>query len=268
MSREQPLQRFFQEFGDAITTPLEARAGRLAATPERYPPGLVASAVRGEGLEVYQRQYWLRLAGVFESEFPLTSRLLGTEAFLAAAFAFINRHPPRGVDIGEAADGFERFLAAEEHSDGIVRAAAAIDETWRGVWRAPLTSPWRPKEADSLRLSHARLRAAPGRRVFRSRWAVVEPRHAVLEASATLSAVRRLDVEGAWLIRNGEDGITSMRLEPQEARLIDLLDRHTFAGALAKFEAAVPVEQRAPLPELVRSTLAKWMELGLWSGLA
>ena len=266
MSRAPLDQRFFREFGEAITTPLDVRSGRLTATPERYPPGLVAGVVASDGLEVYQRQYWLRLVGVIETEFPLTAHLMGADEFTAAAVEFLRRHPPRGVDIGEAADGFSRAVARGGSASDLLRSAAAIDDAWRSVWRAPIARSWRPDPAEAQRLPHARLRRSPGRILLRSRWNVVELRHAAAGATVPLPNAVRLAEEGAWLILNGEEGIGSTRIEPLEACLIELLDRHPFSGALAKLEATVPPAQRAQLPARVRSSLAKWMDLGLWCG--
>jgi hypothetical protein len=266
MNRAPLDQRFFREFGKAITTPLDIRSGRLTATPALYPPRLVAGVVASDGLEVYQRQYWLRLVGVIETEFPLTAQLMGADEFVAAAVAFLRRHPPCGVDIGEAADGFSRAVGRDVSSSGLLQAATAIDEAWRSVWRAPITMPWRPDPTDAGRLPHACLSRSPGRVVFRSRWNVVELRHAVAGATVPLPNAVRLAEEGAWLIRNGEEGIGSTRIEPLEASLIELLDRNPFSVALAKLEATVPPAQRGQLPERVRSSLTKWMGLGLWCG--
>jgi Putative DNA-binding domain len=101
------LQR---QFGDALRAPLRVDAGALRPDPASYPPSLCARA--STRLAVYNRQYWFRLYGALQGEYPLTARLLGLWTFNQAAQAFLLAHPPRHADLRRAADGFADAITA------------------------------------------------------------------------------------------------------------------------------------------------------------
>ncbi|MEO8796673.1 MAG: DNA-binding domain-containing protein, partial [Polyangiaceae bacterium] len=161
MTRPAPtwLAELQARFGSAITHPLSRATGRLEAMPTAYDPALVAST-SAPRLAVYNRQYWFRLFDVLQSAFPLTMRLMGAWTFNAIAAHFLEKSPPRGWDVDQATDGFERFVESTNEPPVVVEAAH-IDAAWLRVFRAPRTTPFRPTSEDAPRLPSSHLVPSP-----------------------------------------------------------------------------------------------------------
>jgi hypothetical protein len=268
-----------------IQTPLDRTSGTLTARTPAYDAKAVAEVVDGRrttaagGLAVYNRQYWFRLFEVFQSAFPLTSRLLGCWDFNRHVAGFLNERPPRGWDVDQAVDGFEPFLAAAiAHDDDETHRALAegilIDAAWRSVLRAraPETPPYRPSSADATRLQRgdARLISSPA-------LAIVEEHRALLDLRAHL-----LDEPGesrvplppphpsprAWALVHTQTALVRLPLEPREAELLGLLRTSSVADALARLERACSADERIELPTKARGWLARSVANDFWIGLA
>jgi hypothetical protein len=274
-------------FSAMIRTPLDRETGTLTATPSEYDPRLLEEAADGpaataaERLAVYNRQYWFRLFSVMHTAFPLTTRLVGHWRFNDYAARFLLASPPRGWDLDGAPDGFEIFL--EETLDGNVELnasrqvereamvqAARLDAAWRRVFAAPATASYRPSASDAGRLLESRLVPSPAVAVVEEHWPLVELRREVTsdpgEAPVLLPA--RLEQKRAWALVRRPEGIGQLPLEPREAQLFKLLQRHTVADALARLEAACAEDERAELPGRAQHWLARSVELDFWTGLA
>uniref|UniRef100_UPI003F4994E8 HvfC/BufC family peptide modification chaperone n=1 Tax=Cupriavidus yeoncheonensis TaxID=1462994 RepID=UPI003F4994E8 len=93
------LETLQQDFRAWLMTASPDAAGRLGAD---------AAA----GLAVYQNNYRAQLIGCLETSFPRVHAWMGDEAFLAAAVAHVDSHPPHAWTLDAYADGFGETLAA------------------------------------------------------------------------------------------------------------------------------------------------------------
>jgi len=241
-----------------------------------------------ERLAVYNRQYWCRLFGVLQNEYPLTARLFGLWHFNEQAASFLLARAPRSPDIHEAADGFEELLqrtlprsagkgrpgrGASSSSSSLPRAslleAVAIDAAWRAVHRAPEQPPFRPSAKDSARLGDSRLVPRSGWTVIEESWPLMRLRQDLAgdPGEAAVPLPPRLATPQSWVIFRAPGGAAQLALAPRQAQLFRLLARHRVADALGRLESAASPKERAQLPANVRAWLAQSVELGFWSGI-
>jgi len=78
---------------------------------------------------------------------------------------------------------------------------------------------------------------------------------------------KRLPQPRAWALVREPAGIRRHPLEPREAELLLLLQKHAVRDALAQLELACSARERATLPASTRGWLARSVERGMWSGL-
>lgn len=272
------LSELQARFGSVIRTPLDRSTGTLRAAVTEYDQAAVRDAIDGphtvaaERLAVYNRQYWFRLFTVLQRAFPLTVRLLGAWDFNGHASRFILAHPPHHWDLDHAPDGFAasciESLGDRADRDGLVDAVT-LDDAWRRLFRAPETKPFHPSADDAARLLDGRLVMSPA-------VAVVVERYPLLEARASLLAMRnltpvalpeRLTEPRWWALAREPGGVRHLPLEPGEGALLTLLCRYTVREALARLEAACAASERAELPSATQRWLARSVERGIWEGL-
>jgi hypothetical protein len=139
------LEQFEAQFSQMLRTPLDRSSGTLRAQCEAYGPDICAAAREGgrldprQRLAIYNRQYWFRLFGAFQHEFPATTALLGAWHFSALAGRFLEESPPQHHDLGRAADGFARSLEQQLSAAGGVAQLYAAAGLARG-FRQPLSA--------------------------------------------------------------------------------------------------------------------------------
>ncbi len=268
------LSELQAHFGEVLRTPLDRETGTLRATPSAYPEEALLDVVdrpeasAAERLAVYNRQYWFRLFRALAKAFPLTAHVLGHWRFNDYAARFIVARPPRGWDLEEVPNGFERFVESafeDVEERALVLEAATLDASWRKVTRAPPASPFQPSAEDAARLLDTRLALAPGAAVLRESWNLTEV-HGILIAGETMS-VTRLPEPRWWALIREAEGVRRLPLAPREGELLALLRRGTVREALAALDAACDERERAGLPASVRGWLAKSAERGMWCAL-
>jgi hypothetical protein len=71
-----------------------------------------------------------------------------------------------------------------------------------------------------------------------------------------------------WALVRKPAGIGQLSLEPQEARLFELLAAEPVGRALSLLESGCPESERAALPARAQAWLARSVELGFWTGLS
>lgn len=286
--REAPawLGEFQSAFGAILREPLDRQTGSLRALTDRYDLSLGATdgarIDARERLAVYHRQYWFRLFGVVQAGFPLTARLLGFWHFNEFAAAFLVAHPPRAWDIGRAADGFATFLQAAvagrtlrvgspvRDVDGdLVAAAATIDEVFRHVFDLAPEPAFRPGPADAARLLSARLVPAATACLVEERWPLARLRQDAVGRGdlAEIMPPDALTEPAFWAVFQTHVGVSQARLSRLEASLWRLLREHPVERALGLLEASCTEAERATLPALTQTFLARSVELGFWTGL-
>ena len=279
------LQRWFSA---VLRAPLDPSSMSLAVAPAGWPAEaerLTAPGAHGtvrERLAVYNRQYWFRLFNVFGAELPLVARLLGHFRLNQLAQAFLVEHPPRGVDLGRACDGFDRWLdlalsRGEEPAltppwpEGLprelVREALAVDAAYRALWAAPRVPPYRPSDADAARLPTSRLVPSEAVALLDERWPLLDLRRRLpaLSGDGPVTPPGVLDSPRAVALVRLTDAIVEVPLEPLQVLLYRELARaplEVAVGALAERAGAA-----TDLAADVRRWLRWSVEAGLWSGL-
>lgn len=300
------LSELQARFGAVLRTPLDRSSGTLRAQTSEYADALGGAVLPGptlppaERLAIYNRQYWCRLFGVLQNEYPLTARLFGFWQFNEHAARFLAARAPAGQDIQDAADGFDEHLAAtlphsRAESEMASRApstspaalvppaapgspaaprralleAAAIDAAWRRVHAAPDEPHFRPSPEDAARIGDCHLRPRSGWTVIDESWPLVELRRtlAVTPGEGAARLPPALAAPQSWVLFRAPGGAAQLALLPRQAELFRLLARHRVADALARLESAAPPGERAQLPANVRVWLAQSVELGFWRGM-
>lgn len=282
------LNELQRRFGAALRTPLDRGTGTLRTTPGAYDATLCAQLAEGpqlssrERLAIYNRQYWFRLFGVLQGEYPLTAALLGYWRFNDYAARSLSESPPRGFDLHDAAAGFNAFLARElppsvrlgpDDSAKIPRQAlveaAAIDAAiGRALYaaegpRLDLTG------CDAGRFARGRLRPTAGLTLLCESWPLLALRRTLgtQPVGARVALPPRLVKPSHWVIFHSESGSGQLALSAQQAQLFSLLLAYPVAEALARLEASCPPQERSALPARVRAWLAQSSELGFFSAL-
>ncbi len=285
MTRAPPpwLVTFQRHFSETIRTPLDASSGTLRAQVHRYPVALRDATRAGpQGgpearLAVYNRQYWFRLFGALQGEFPLVAQLMGLFHFNQAAQRFLLKHPPRGVDLRLAAQGFAPWLGGVpslEAPGAVPREAlvqaAAIDAAWSDVWMAPEVPAWSPRPEELAHVDARRLRCSPTVRLVEEDWALVELRRTLGSEveDRRLALPPRHARPRAWAVIRQGAALGQLALSPARASLMRALETKTLGHALAEVEASLDGEDRAALLREVSGWMAEGRRLGFWSGLA
>ena len=271
-----------------LRTPLARETGTLRATSLAYDHELLQLAVAGprlaasERLAIYNRQYWFRLFSVFHGAFPLTTRLLSHFTFNGYVARFLQAHPPKAWDIESALLGFDEFLrqalpAGAAPIDGrragveslAVVQAARIDAAFHRVFRAPAVEPFHPGAEHAEQLLVSRLLASPAAAVVEEHWPLCELRRTIATEAgeAAVALPPKLDQARSWLLLRAGMKLSLLALEPREAELLRLLERHSVGAALEQLEQACSLDERATLPASTQRWLARSVTLGAWVGL-
>ena len=253
------LADFQRQFGEVLRTPLGRETLSLRANTSAYDAALcrqIDAAQPTERLAVYNRQYWFRLFGVFHGEFPTVTKLLGAWTVNGLVNDFLLAHPPRGWDLGEAADGFVEHVESLRVSSVPLQAlqqAAHIDEAFRAVRRAPPQPRFVPTQEDAPRLASSRLVRSRATRIVDEDWPLLALRRGSAELGPQHAATR------SFVICRYDRGERVVPLEQQEARLFRLLDEKCLEDALANLDEG--------LAGAVQRWFARGIELGLWTGM-
>jgi hypothetical protein len=85
-----------------------------------------------ERLELYNRQYWFRIIGAFQEDFPALQAVVGRKKFEALTIAYLDAHPSRSFTLRNLGSQLETWLGANPAMAGR-RPALAID-TARVEW--------------------------------------------------------------------------------------------------------------------------------------
>jgi hypothetical protein len=100
-----------------------------------------------ERLEIYNRQYWLRVLGALAEDFPALRAVVGGARFDALSVAYLTEHPSRSFTLRNLGSKLVEWLRAHPEFTGR-RHAVAVDvariewafvESFDSAERAPLT---------------------------------------------------------------------------------------------------------------------------------
>jgi hypothetical protein len=290
--REAPawLAAFQERFSAMLRTPLDRGTGTLRARIDRYDPAIVGEISRearapGEGLAVYNRQYWFRLLGALQSEHRLACALAGAWAFNDLAARFLAAHPPQGHDLGRAADGFAAWVKRDvDHPrprgagqpDLPARAlteAVDIDAAYRALFwadeRAGLDEA-ALASLDASALATSRLVASERFVVITESWELLALRAGLSAAPVERAVPLPAPVAGGprpVALHRAAGETRALPLDPLQARLLALLGAGPVGEALARLEAECPPARADRLAGDVRRWLADSVRLGFWRAL-
>jgi len=209
-----------------------------------------------ERLEIYNRQYWLRVLGSLAEDFTALRALLGAERFQALSIAYLSAHPSRSFTLRNLGAKLVDWLIANPRWTGR-RHALAIDlariewafvEAFDNAERTPLTLAY---PADDIALA---LHAKEKRQT--SEAGVSQE----VDVPAQLPRIRR---RPTWVAAHRMDlNVYYRRVEREEFEtLAAIRDGRTLAEALdAGFCGSdIPDARR---PGRVQKWFATWAELG------
>lgn len=273
-------------FSEVLRRPLTVTSfGTLQSDPTQYPAHTLADVLpsaklsAAQRLSVYQTQYWMRLLRTLQEQYPLTTHLCGAWELNRYGMAFLTQHPPRQRDLGCIGDGFASYLEAQllhapESRDGAARVpseawleAARIDAAYRRVFVAPPQVSWRLGPDDVVEPTASRLRISAALAIVREHWPLLQLRTATLgrpDAPDTLPA--RQAQPQAWVLHRTALGVMHARLDPDDARLLELLAERTLGEALAILERETLDKQT--LPARVHRFLSQAMRANFFTGLS
>jgi hypothetical protein len=125
------LQR---EMAAAVMTPLTVDEEMRATAPDgRAMADVAASFIAPnsrltafERLELYNRQYWLRVLHALAEDFPAVRAVVGAARFEALSVAYLSAHPSRSFSLRNLGSKLVEWLAANPHWTGR-RHALAVD---------------------------------------------------------------------------------------------------------------------------------------------
>lgn len=139
------MQRDFQSW--LVTASSEA-ASRLSGGPSA-------------GLNVYQNNYRVQLIDCLEASYPNVRTWLSEEAFLAAAVAHIDRHPPHAWTLDAYGDNLDNTLALLYPDNPDVHELARIEFAMAQAFVAPDADVLRSDALAQVDWDTARLCLAP-----------------------------------------------------------------------------------------------------------
>ena len=276
------LAEFQAGFSGALRVALKSESGTFRTDVSQIDHadhlGLSTGGRGGSHFHAYNLQYWFRLFGVLQSEFPLTARILGLWSFNHVAMRYLTEHPPYTVDIAEVGSRLVSFLERQSTSDYPSHAkmagtswralvqSARIDAAWRAVFLAPSEVIWRPTQDEIERFAHMTLTMSKTVALVCENWDLVELRARMVDQAGEQRVLlpRQLDaVRHRALIRN-DQAVTWIELDLLEAKLLELLAQMPVNEAMQRFEGECSGVPRATLPGLVQRWIARSMQLNLW----
>lgn len=118
------LLKLQQQFGDAISTPLELldEDANFRMRTDRYDLSLIKLLVPRDDLGLsgvdrlatYNQQYWFRLLSTMQEEYPLLARLTGSRAFAQLVMDYLQQFPSNSASLRD----LSRLLVTYMSMDG------------------------------------------------------------------------------------------------------------------------------------------------------
>jgi len=234
-----------------------------------------------ERLEIYNRQYWLRILGALAEDFPALRSLVGHSAFEALSVAYLTAHPSRSFTLRNLGSNLVQWLAENPAFAGR-RLRLALDVArveWAYV-EAFDSAEWTPLTLDQVATldANSRLALQPHLQLLALSFAADE---IVLslhdhekrgaseagvppeEASQPPIKLPTLRPRPRWIAAHRVDlNVYYRRLERAEYLTLSAIRQGMpLAEALQTALASSPAS-RTPNPQKVQQWFANWAELG------
>jgi Putative DNA-binding domain len=134
------LAQIQREMARAVMMPLTADEAMRRESPDGRPMDQVAQAFIApnsnlsafERLEIYNRQYWFRVLGALQEDFPALRSVIGDRAFDAMSVAYLTAHPSRSFSLRNLGSHLPEWLAKNPHFAG--RRARLAQDVARMEW--------------------------------------------------------------------------------------------------------------------------------------
>jgi len=149
------LESIQREMAAAVMRPLTVDEEMQAAAPDgRAMSDVAASFIAPnsrlnpfERLEIYNRQYWFRVLGALQEDFPALQAVVGGRTFEALSIAYLTEHPSRSFSLRNLGSKLIEWLAAHPQFAGrrhclaieVARIEWAFVEAFDLAEREPLT---------------------------------------------------------------------------------------------------------------------------------
>lgn len=155
MAQPMRLEDLQREMAAAVMMPLTGEENMRTHAPDgRAMEQVAASFVAPnsrltafERLEIYNRQYWFRVLGALEEDFPALRAILGSSAFAALSVAYLSAHPSRSFTLRNLGSHLVEWLQANPQftrrrhllAVDVARIEWAFVEAFDRAERDPLT---------------------------------------------------------------------------------------------------------------------------------
>jgi hypothetical protein len=149
------LESIQREMAAAVMRPLTADEEMQAVAPNGRAMSEVAASFIApnsrlnafERLEIYNRQYWFRVLGALQEDFPALQAVIGGRAFEALSIAYLTEHPSRSFSLRNLGSKLDEWLGAHPQFAGrrqrlaidVARIEWAFVEAFDLAEREPLT---------------------------------------------------------------------------------------------------------------------------------
>jgi hypothetical protein len=149
------LARLQREMAAAIMQPLTPQEGMQTTAPDGSSMVALAESFIApnsrltsfERLEIYNRQYWFRVLGVLDEDFPALRSVIGRQRFDALCAAYLTAHPSRSFSLRNLGSKLPDWLAAHPEMAGqrhrlavdVARIEWAFVEAFDSAAHPPLT---------------------------------------------------------------------------------------------------------------------------------
>ena len=267
------LTQLQADFSESIRRPLLIDEDGFRCQYEAYASNAVAAMLERENqtgferLSTYNQQYWFRLLGVLQNEYPLLCALVGVREFNRLATAALDRYPSTHPELHFLPEHLVRFLATQTPwSTPRYQLAARVDfayfsaflaEKYQDLRHSPIT----PENA-SLLLTQP-LRFQGSWTLIREDFNAVETRKALLEAKASDARTELSQQSSSWVIYRGLTGVTEEKIGELEANLLHKLSTgEPLATACDHLQQNLSESEIAYLTEHIQSWFQRWAQLG------
>ena len=234
-----------------------------------------------ERLEIYNRQYWLRLLGALAEDFTALRSVIGARAFEAMSVAYLSEHPSRSFTLRNLGSHLAEWLSKNPHFAGrrarlaqdVARIEWAFVEAFDNAEHDPLTL-----EQISTLDGSSRLGLQPHLQLVELDFAVDElvlnlhknekrqTSEAGIQPEETENAPARLPTlrrKQTWLAAHRVDySVYYLRLKRGEFHTLRAIREGRPLGEAIETGITIARVPGTRRPQLVREWFTTWAELG------
>ncbi len=107
-----------------------------------------------ERLEIYNRQYWFRLLGALEEDYPALQAVMGADRFQAMAISYLQAHPSKSFTLRNLGAKLPEWLEAQPEHGGrrkqLALDVARLEWAYVEAFDGAVREPWTEKDLAGL----------------------------------------------------------------------------------------------------------------------